>query len=335
MKNLSFIRYGVLASLLIASPGTAADWMQENEHYLADKHLNKIFIAGSHDSATYKLEDTFGKNQSISHNINLLKYFLISFAVTKISKKWSQAQSVSILEQLESGIWYLDLRVIFRDSKKDFYTVHGLYGPRLSKILDQINTFLSLHPKEILIIQIGDLRYMPHGDADHYKLVNTLRSVFEGKLLSKPSNSIPTLEEIWQQKKQIVLIYENDAVASQYEDIWPKAQINSYWGNSDKLNVLKQRLDQNILTQDRQANQFFVIQSQLTPSSETIKASLVACTPGYKSLKDMAQDVEKELPTWLTSWQHYKPAIIITDFSNYKIHQKIINLNTGLSLKKL
>ncbi len=247
MKNLLLVTYGLLASFLNFSAGKAADWMQENENYLADRHLNEIFIAGSHDSATYKLEDSFGKNQSISHNLNILKYFLIGSAVTKISKKWSKAQSASILEQLESGVRYLDLRVIFRDSKKDFYTVHGLYGPRLSTILDEINTFLSLHPKEILIIQIGDLRYMPHGDADHHKLVSKLRSAFDGKLLTKPIGSIPTLKEIWQQKKQIVLIYENESVVSQYEDIWPKAQINSYWGNSDQLGVLKQRLDQNIL----------------------------------------------------------------------------------------
>jgi hypothetical protein len=157
VKILLFISYWLLANFLSLSPGTAADWMQENEHCLSDKHLNEIFIAGTHDSATYDLEDTFGKNQSINHNINLLKYLLVGFAVTKISKNWSKAQSFSILEQLESGIRYLDLRVIYRKSKQDFYTVHGLYGPRLAKVLNQITTFLSLHPKEILIIQIGDL----------------------------------------------------------------------------------------------------------------------------------------------------------------------------------
>jgi hypothetical protein len=172
---------------------------------------------------------------------------------------------------------------------------------------------------------------MPNGDADHSKLVAKLRSALENKLIPKPTGTIPTLGEIWQQQEQVALIYENDVVASQYEDIWSKANINSYWGNSDQLSILKHRLDQNILTQDRQSDQFFVIQSQLTPNSETIKAGLIACSAGYKSLKDMAQDVEKELPLWLGSWQHYKPAIIITDFSNNKINQQIINLNKNLS----
>ncbi|WP_156956638.1 hypothetical protein [Candidatus Odyssella acanthamoebae] len=44
----------------------------------------------------------------------------------------------------------------------------------------------------------------------------------------------------------------------------------------------------------------------------------------------MTHDVEKGLPTWLDSWQHYKPAIIITDFSNHKINQQIINLNKNM-----
>lgn len=334
MKFISLILCTFLYSYVGMGNTVASDWMHEYKEHIIDKPLNEIYLPGSHDSAMYKLEDTFGKNQGVSHNLNILKYFLIGFAVTEITKDWSKTQEQSILEQLENGVRYLDLRIIYRDSQKDFYTVHGLYGPSLGNILNQIDNFLTLHPKEIIIIQIGDLRYMPNGDTDHQNLINRFQDIFEDKLITKPIESIPTIRELWKHKKQIVLIYENETIASQYDTIWPKSLINSFWANSDKLAVLKARLDLNLQTEERKPNQFFVIQTQLTPVSDTIKSGLCACSSGYKSLKDMAIDVEQELPNWLTEWQNYKPSIIITDFANAQINQRIIDLNKYLPIQK-
>ena len=46
-----------------------------------------------------------------------------------------------------------------------------MYGPSLKNVLGQITRFLQEYPREILIIQVGDLRYMPKGDADHKALI--------------------------------------------------------------------------------------------------------------------------------------------------------------------
>jgi hypothetical protein len=153
-------------SVAAANPSPSLDmsrWMEQLADHIQERPLTSVFLPGSHDSATYKLEQKFGKNQDITSKLNALRYALVGFGVTRVAQKWSQAQNRSIIQQLEDGVRYLDLRVIYCASKKQFYTVHGLYGPSLKDVLGQVNQFLQHHPQEIIVIQVGDLRYMPQG----------------------------------------------------------------------------------------------------------------------------------------------------------------------------
>ena len=159
--------------------------------------ITRIFIPGSHDSAAYSLEHKFGKNQNVTSKVNVLKYLLFGFVVTQVAHRWAKTQDRSILQQLEDGVRYLDLRVIYRDSKKDFYTVHGLYCPILDAILSQIETFLSENPKEIIVIQVGDLRYMPNGDDDHLTLIKKLKHKFGDRLASKSMPLDTPIKKLW------------------------------------------------------------------------------------------------------------------------------------------
>ena len=326
-KAICLILFLVWGKESFADNARLSDWMADQERLIQQRRLSDIFIPGSHDSATYRLEQKFGKNQDMTSKLNVLRYFLVGFAVTKIAEKWAKAQDLSIYDQLLNGVRYLDLRIIFRDSKKKFYTVHGLYGPSLDSILQQIARFLTEHPKEILIIQVGDLGYMPKGKNSHIDLVNQLRQSLGQWLV--PNNSVAlnkSIQELWKTNQRIVLIY-NDSLVATEPDLFPRKFINSYWANSDNPRDLKTSLDGNLKNRGQQDGVFYVIQAQMTPGTETIKRSFKPFYRGYKSLKDMAVAVDREFPKWLADWSHFQPSIIMTDFCNAEKSRAIIGLN--------
>lgn len=322
---------GLLVSSMIAQASAAGidtrNWMEQLAPYIEDRPITGIFLPGSHDSATYKLEDKFGKKQDITNQLNVLRYALVGFGVTKIARNWAKAQGRSVAQQLDDGVRFLDLRVIYRDSKKDFYTVHGLYGPSLNDVLSQINKFLQQNPKEIIIIQVGDLRYMPQGDKDHHALIARLKSVFGDRLVSKSMGLSQPIKTLWEQGKQVILVYNKSRIANQYEDIFPDNKINSYWTNTDNLSGLKNKLDKHLSNRKINLNEIYIIQSQMTANTDTIKSGLIPFSKGYKSLKDMAEAVYKELPGWLGEWHKKGPAIVLLDFTTQDTSKQIIALN--------
>ncbi len=302
-------------------------WMEQLADTIQDRPLTGIFLPGSHDSATYKLEHKFGKNQDITSKLNSLRYALVGFGVTKVAQTWSQAQNRSISQQLEDGVRYLDLRFIYRDSKKQFYTVHGLYGPSLEDVLGQINQFLQHHPQEIIVIQVGDLRYMPHGDQDHHSLFAKFKEAFGDRLISKSDGLDLPIKALWSQGRQVVLIYKKDNIAAAYNEVFPRSSLDDYWANADNIATLKMKLDAHLKRRQFNPHQLYVIQSQLTPATNTITSSLKPFSKGYKSLRQMAAAVQKEFPHWLNEWHAYGPAIVLVDFINKEIAQQIVQLN--------
>lgn len=302
------------------------NWMEQLRPSIEDKPITQIFIPGSHDSATYKLEHKFGKKQDISDQLNKLRFIGVGFAVTKIAQNWAKAQDRTIAQQLADGIRFLDLRIIYRDSKKSFYLVHGLYGPSLDDVLAQIDGFLKQHPKEIIIIQVGDLNYMPHGAADHQALIQKFVNKFGDRLVPKKMGLDKPIKQMWEAGKQVILIYNKSSMTDKSDVAFPRSAIDSYWTNSTDLNTLKTRLDKNLSKRHQNPNQVYVIQSQMTPSNDTIASALKPFSKGYKSLDQMAVAVHKVFPQWLATWSH-EPAVIILDFVNSQSSRQIIALN--------
>ncbi|MBM3469055.1 MAG: hypothetical protein FJX71_06465 [Alphaproteobacteria bacterium] len=330
------VRYllGIIISIFtLFSEGTHAanaDWMVEYAPHIENTPLKDIIIPGTHDSATYSLEDKFGQNQDLPSKLNALKAVGVGFAITAIAKKWAMAQSRTIFQQLNDGNRYLDLRVIYRMSKNEFYMVHSLYGPSLSSVLRQIVAFASAHPKEIIIIKIGDMRHMPEEKGGgHTNLINQLRKAFEGRLVPKSFGTSVTPKKLWEQKKQIILIYDNPTEAKKYDDVWDESEyMESYWANEDNVEKLNQKLSAHLELRNKDyANKFYVVQSQLTANENTIKNGLNLTLDVPRSLEDMAKMVREKFTEQLSIWKDKNPNIIIVDFSDAQVAGEIIQLN--------
>ncbi len=303
--------------------GDTADWMMEFGAQEPSRTLYSIAIPGSHDSATYKLSSDFGKNQDIPYELRYLKHGL-----APVMKKWAKAQGANIAQQLENGVRYLDLRIIWNDSKKAFYSVHSLYGPPVDEIFEAISGFLESHPKEIIILHIGDLRYMPEGK--HDLLAEKIKASFGEKIadLSNPQNV--TFEKLWEENKQIIVVYQEDTTAGRY-GFGYGYNISSPWPNKQDARSLKQDLDYRIQSRPYTAKdsiQFFVLQCLLTPDTSTIVNGLIPFSRNPHSLDDFAVKVNPHIASWLSEWKASgKINIVIADFMDQNIARAIIKLN--------
>lgn len=123
--------------------------------------INRLLMLGSHDSGTSRMSSL------------------------------ARTQALTIAEQLEVGIRYLDIRP--RVSRSTYYVHHGESGPNGSAdlghysapldpeaasndtyIFKQIRDFLKRHPREILILKFQN--YSGFGEHDYYDLVELVRS---------------------------------------------------------------------------------------------------------------------------------------------------------------
>lgn len=339
------ITIGLAAPLYGRMGVPLSSWMAHMAPQIKDCALTEIFIPGSHDSAAYRMECAVGRGQRLPKGLDVITG---SVGFGPVLKKWSQTQGESVLTQLKHGIRYLDLRVVYRDSKKQFYTVHSLYGPSLSDILGQVVRFVNQHPKEILVLHVGNLRHMPHGDQDHRDLITMLKTAFGEKLMTKSVGFKTPLEALWAQGKQIALIYDNSAVAAQYDflfsggDVTPtgereysaNASIDSFWANKDSIAELKKSLVDHLSAYPKKKEQLYVVQSQLTHDTKTIAKSFIPFSKSFNSLRSMADAVKKELPNLLGAWSDYGPAIILLDYIDKNTGKMIVKLNENLALKQ-
>ncbi|MHA1558900.1 MAG: hypothetical protein ACTSXG_03750 [Alphaproteobacteria bacterium] len=312
-----------------------ANWMQNLAQFIQDKSLKDIAIPGTHDSATSKLSSSsdIAKKEDVPKELDYLKFIGVGFIVNKVIATWAKAQGDGIKKQLYSGIRYLDLRFSYRDSKKTHYTVHGLYGDSVDNILKEIKDFTDDHPKEIIVIKIDGFNYMKstkYGDT-HQILIDKFKNTFGDKLVPDSYGPFVPVKRLWEEGRQVILIYFNEEWAVKEPLLWSKNNtINDRWANAQKTSALKQKLDSYL--QQRPDDKFFVLQAQLTPDGGTIKKSFIPFSKSPGSLKALAKMVEKELLSWIDGWKStYQQNIVITDFPSQQIIRKIIDLNIPMS----
>ncbi len=120
-----------------------------NYEEFGDIPINKVMLAGSHDSGTYEMGAS------------------------------ARTQNKTIAEQLELGIRYFDLRPKVHNSV--FYIHHGILSSDTllgtwppadldsgTEIFAQIRAFLKLHPAEIIILKFQDFSNFGHDDYKHF-----------------------------------------------------------------------------------------------------------------------------------------------------------------------
>ncbi|KAG7484363.1 hypothetical protein MATL_G00048420 [Megalops atlanticus] len=279
-------------------------------------------LRGSHDSFSFWVDEKapVGPDQK-----PVVKHLAVVFRLLakKVMKKWSMTQTLTFKEQLEGGIRYFDLRVSSKPGEPGYevYFIHGLFGHRVRDGLNEINTFLNSHPKEVVFLDFN--HHYAMSIEHHMYLITMLQQIFGNKLCKCYSVEDITLDYLWENKYQVIVFYHHP-LSEEHSHLWPGSNIPAPWANTTDAFKLIQFLE-TTLGERAKYGSFHVSQAILTPRVKTIARGLI------KGLRNHL--VERNLPTIMTWVEAQRPGVngvnIITcdfvelvDFANI-----VINLN--------
>ncbi|XP_027389094.1 PI-PLC X domain-containing protein 1 isoform X1 [Bos indicus x Bos taurus] len=220
---------GSFSGLPYASKANA-DWMSALNSQLWDVPLHQLSIPGSHDTMTYCLNKKSPISSKEPRLLHLLCKVLPCVTLPMVLK-WSTTQVLSVTEQLDAGVRYLDLRIAHVEdgSERNLHFVHMVYTTALVEdTLTEISEWLQSHPREVVILACRNFEGMTE-DLHEY-LVGCIKNIF-GDMLC-PRGEVPTLRQLWSRGQQVILSYEDEASVSRHTELWPG--IPYWWGNKVK-----------------------------------------------------------------------------------------------------
>ncbi|XP_030060054.1 PI-PLC X domain-containing protein 2 isoform X2 [Microcaecilia unicolor] len=241
------------------------DWMGSLAPRLSTLPLANLAIPGSHDSFSFWFDEKspVGPDQAAS-----IKRLARISLVKKLMKKWSVTQSLTFKEQLESGIRYFDFRVASKpeEAGEEIFFVHGLFGIKVCDGLTAIDTFLTHHSKEVVLLDFNHFYAMK--PVHHVYLINTLQEIFGNKLCMTEQVENVTLQYLWKKGFQVLIFYHYP-VSQEYPFLWPGRKMPAPWANTTNVHKLLQFLETTLTEQSRHGT-FHVSQAILTPRLKTV-----------------------------------------------------------------
>lgn len=151
----------------------AERWMQLTPGLMA-KTLREITLPGTHDSGAYWLNEAQRGPDYNDQGFSTTWWQDVALWLggsdedeikNEVANDVSRAQDRTLLEQLNGGIRYFDLRVTIRGGV--FYTYHGLLGQPLTALLQDIRTFMERSEAELVVVDVSHLNVGTHETNDH------------------------------------------------------------------------------------------------------------------------------------------------------------------------
>ncbi|XP_028655835.1 PI-PLC X domain-containing protein 1-like isoform X2 [Erpetoichthys calabaricus] len=298
------------------------DWMSKLPEQLWDVPLYNLAIPGSHDTMSYCLDINSPIDKSGPKILNLVDKIFPCFVRPQIYK-WSTTQEKNIVEQLDAGIRYFDLRISHKDhdTSSNLYFSHGLYTLlSVKEVLTFIAQWLENHQKEVVILACSHFQGMT--EDLHKHLISLLKNIFDAKLCL--NSETVTLWNIWKLGHQVIVSYDNP-IAKQHCELWPG--ISYWWADSmDPKAVVQYMIN---LQKIGRPGTFFVAGLNLTENWKFILTHL------RKSMKTLTFKAYPFLMSWVRKQTPGSDRaclnIIAGDFIGlYDMVPQIISLNTKL-----
>ena len=236
-------------------------WMEAIYTSLPGTPLTDVVIPGTHNSGTACMTSespwALGADQSVPQILRSLG--------RSAAYAWSRCQSCTVLEQLEAGIRFLDLRVAPSNTDEStLHVVHGLVCAPLQDVLNDVATFARKQPREIVLIKrtlMWELRQT------HPKLLPKLQKqmddAFESTLgdFLLPVNNVAQLkfQFFWKREKSVAIIDEGRHVHSSWQAT-----------HTHKMNELEENLHKELHGRKKDTAMLHELSAYLTPRPEDI-----------------------------------------------------------------
>lgn len=329
-----------------------SQWMSDPA--VQTRTLEQIVLPGTHDSGTNSL--TFQLSQIPYSNIAFLwqlnpgqappgfpgsaPYYvgpaLYDF-VFQLVKDTAQAQDQPLLQQLQGGIRYFDLRVYWDTNANDLYIQHGLRGAPLSEILQDVGSFVSQSDgKELVFLEVSHTNFDSQLQGAQ-ALVSQLNQYVGAQYLYTPSDlstlAGTTLSSITGNGSRVIVLNTDTNVA--YPAGSPVLTTSGFQNSGrdadgvDQASLLAQ-LEAQGLQQTRTCPLYHVAWT-LTPQTSDIESAVVSRlenNPPQLVLQQLAYTANTQLQQFVSTYPQYSFNLITVDWYE---SSPVVNLAIQLS----
>ncbi|TPP60857.1 PI-PLC X domain-containing protein 3 [Fasciola gigantica] len=242
---------------------THRKWMSELPGRITCQPLNQLAIPGTHNSFTYSIK----QSSAVFPDAPGYDFFsqLPDFFGGMLIHNWAVTQDLSIREQLEAGIRYLDFRVGVDPNKGEFVLVHGQCAKPVEDELRVVAKFSKEYPREVILVDCNHCYEFKTSKQIHDFESLILRIL--GPIMIPPQDTVPSLDEIWQTNQRVIFFLDlHRSNPIQPDRLWPSRRVRSPWPKktdaSDLITFLNSRYGPKF---PREPDRFFVHQGILTP----------------------------------------------------------------------
>jgi pimeloyl-ACP methyl ester carboxylesterase len=310
-------------------------WMSDDE-IVQRACLRKITIPGAHDAG-------MGITSSCSIGANGAS---------------AQTQDKSMIQMLNSGIRYFDIRPII-DHEGDMYAGHyswiisrnlGCYGYTIDEILHEVANFVSGSKpnNEVIILKMSHfMNFQKHDNANSYfdendfKRLRKLITCFLGEHLvkGKPDFMEIPIGHLTKNGARVIVTF-NDEENSIYEEyktvydekvgIYPETSLNLYDEYSDTNVFENMKNNQMYKLREYSNDKYFILSWTLTLDTKQVIICAVSgsrCT----SIKDLADIANNKIHIITDMSEKYKkyPGVIYTDFVSSELAEIAKSINNS------
>lgn len=287
-------------------------WMESNFRRIGHKRLYELFLPGSHNSGAYTLSNNPSDNSG-----ELLGKWYSRLAIPLV-KKWCITQSITVLDQLKSGVRFLDFGCDYHNG--EFYISNNLIGVRYVKIFEQILKFINDCQSEIIILCFSRFNNAMY----HELFYNILATSFGVKIARRSEWNMP-IDYLINSGRQIIVVYNDDSMVENHPKLLPMEFINNIHIPTNTLYDLRVHLEKTAVI----PRKFAVLSCYLTPDAKDIRDGIkpgFGCGNNPSNLLSMADYCNEMMIPWVTQCI-LKPGIILTDNVSHEICKHIINMN--------
>jgi hypothetical protein len=310
-------------------------WIGDSLSFIGTKTLKDITLPGTHDSGTYYLTDKPMPGDQSPLWEDLFKLAdLVDKSVGKVAIEWGQSQDQTFYQQMTGGIRYFDLRSGWDKDSKTWVTFHFVIGSPVQYLLQNISTFLTDHPQEIVVVEMSHFEgYPSSGDISSLKaMVSTILGPF---LYPVDLSFSFTIAQMVSSGKRALVTME-EGYDNQF--IWPPSAIHNTYADTSDLTKMVNYNNQTVqkFMAGTWTNTLFKISWTLTPDGTCITESVLPWKP--HSLIQLADHGNVALPSFYNSIQklgwRMGNILIIDHYETSAVWNVCMKMN-GLALSKI
>jgi hypothetical protein len=265
--------------------------MQQLLPYISHLHLSNVTLPGTHDAASFTLTSALSPdptgNPVLDAFVELAEK--LGIPLQDVITPWSESQNRSLYGQAENGMRYFDIRAAYNGT--DWCSYHFELGLPIYTHLSALNSFLLLHPSEIMVIEVSHLASTNLTQKELNTLRDMIINIFDPMLYPRTKDfNATTIGDMIATNQRVIATLSDDATIANYTQLWSgSSMINSY-ANSDSLAQMTsynwQQVVQFNSLPSLPTSALYKLSWTLTPQVSTIFDSLLPGKP--KSLKSLA-----------------------------------------------